>query len=139
MPGSKLYRADSQAAKDAAYRSPVNPFEEGTRRHRLFGKWRHHHDCMEADFADLAMAYGQPWPPEGARLRHPPMSLDEARAAPPTPGNSAAIADMEWWGARLPQGWALQDHMGREHAHVLGPVGQLLLMDGERLAALAGR
>jgi hypothetical protein len=59
---SKSYKQDSQMAKKAAYQSAKNPFEEGTRLHRLFVKWRTHHDRMEDQLADMASVYGYSWP-----------------------------------------------------------------------------
>lgn len=55
---SKLYRADAIAAKAAAYRYAHNPFEAGTRRHRLCKKAREHKAQMDAMDDDLEAVYG---------------------------------------------------------------------------------
>jgi hypothetical protein len=62
---SEAQKQDRVAAKEAAYASPVNPFPEGTRRHRYFVKARQHYENMEAAFRDLEQVYG----PIGGRIR----------------------------------------------------------------------
>lgn len=49
---------DRREAKAAAYRSPVNPFPEGSRLHRYFISARKYHDQMEDAFRDLETVYG---------------------------------------------------------------------------------
>lgn len=51
-------RDDRMAAREAAYRGPTNPFDPGSRRHRLFAKARQHVENMDAAFRDLEAVYG---------------------------------------------------------------------------------
>lgn len=70
--GSKAYKSDSEAAKKAVYASKgqgQNPYEEGTRRHRLWIKWKRHFDNMESYFDDMAEAYGE-WRPDKLNLKN---------------------------------------------------------------------
>ena len=75
---SRLYKADSAAAREAAYRGSANPFPDGSRRHRLYVKWRAHHDNMEDQFAEVAAYYGYPWPMPGMVRRYPQEKVQEA-------------------------------------------------------------
>lgn len=58
MGNRAAYKADMEAAKEAAYRYVNNPFEEGTRRHKLCEKARAHKAYMDAMFEDLEEVYG---------------------------------------------------------------------------------
>lgn len=58
MGNGPAYKADVNAAKVAAYRYVNNPFEEGTRRHRLCEKARAHKATMDWIFEDMEEVYG---------------------------------------------------------------------------------
>jgi hypothetical protein len=61
MPGKKssaAYRADRAAARDAAYKYVHNPFEEGTRLHRLCENARRHKQTMDFLFDEMEEIYG---------------------------------------------------------------------------------
>ncbi len=53
MGNSAAYKADMEAAKEAAYRYVNNPFEEVTRRHRLCEKARAHKSMMDMIFDEM--------------------------------------------------------------------------------------
>jgi hypothetical protein len=61
MPGKKssaAYRADREAAREAAYRYKHNPFEEGTRRWKLCEKARAHKAMMDFWDDEMEAVYG---------------------------------------------------------------------------------
>jgi hypothetical protein len=61
MPGKKssaAYRADREAAREAAYRYRHNPFEEGTRRWKLCERARAHKATMDWIFDEMEEVYG---------------------------------------------------------------------------------
>lgn len=61
MPGKRstaAYRADREAARDAAYRYRHNPFEEGTRRWKLCEKARAQKAIMDGMDGEMEEIYG---------------------------------------------------------------------------------
>ena len=58
----KAYALDSREAKDRVYANDGKgpcPYGEGTRKARLWVKWQRFYLDMEAQFEDLAQAYGE--------------------------------------------------------------------------------
>lgn len=55
---SKAYRRDQKIAKDAAYTYANNPFEDGTRLHRICESMRRHKANMDTLEEDLIAVYG---------------------------------------------------------------------------------
>ncbi|MDE0851749.1 hypothetical protein [Yoonia sp.] len=67
MGKSQAYRDDNERAKAHAYANNgalPNPYETGTRPHRLWGKWRTFYLQMKSQFDELAQAYGEFRPTE---------------------------------------------------------------------------
>jgi hypothetical protein len=63
-------QADERRAKEAVYRSDgkgPNPFDEGSRLHRMWQRWQRFYLDMEAQFADMEAVYG----PTNAVRRYP--------------------------------------------------------------------
>ncbi len=61
MSGKKstaAYRADRAAAREAAYKYVHNPFEEGTRLHKLCENARRHKATMDFMFEEMEEIYG---------------------------------------------------------------------------------
>jgi hypothetical protein len=59
---SKAYAADSRMAKSHVYENDGKgpcPYAEGSRAARLWSKWQVFYLNMEAQFEDLAQAYGE--------------------------------------------------------------------------------
>ena len=58
----KQYKIDSQLARKAVYTTNgtgLNPYPDNTRIHRLWNKWLHHYQTMEARSDELAEVYGE--------------------------------------------------------------------------------
>lgn len=58
MSKSPAYKADKAAAVKAAYKYSNNPFEEGSRRYRMFEKAQAHKHNMDMLFEDYETVYG---------------------------------------------------------------------------------
>lgn len=55
---SPAYKADKSAAIEAELRLKNNPFEPGSRRHRMFEARRSHSIQMDSRFEELESVYG---------------------------------------------------------------------------------
>lgn len=69
----KQYAIDSKKAKAHVYATKgegPNPYEHGTRIHRLWEKWHCRYHDMEALADDLALAYGE-YRPDKLAARNP--------------------------------------------------------------------
>lgn len=55
---SPAFKADKAAAAEAEQRLNNNPFEPGTRRHRMFETRRNHSNLMDCRFRELEIVYG---------------------------------------------------------------------------------
>lgn len=61
MPGKRskaLYRLDLREARESAYRYANNPYEEGSRLHRLCENARRHKQTMDFLFEEMEEIYG---------------------------------------------------------------------------------
>jgi hypothetical protein len=75
------YKLDQQAAKEAEFRFENNPFEPGTRRHKMFGKFRQATIRMNDMFDDLEEVYGSAGLVLRKRINNKPWSPPKPSAA----------------------------------------------------------
>ena len=73
---SDAYKADKEAAHDAEMHLQNNPFEPGTRRHRMFEKRRRYSDNINQRFEELETVYGSIGTP---RIKKNNLAWDESR------------------------------------------------------------
>lgn len=74
---SPAYKADKAAATEAELRLKNNPFEPGSRRHRMFEARRSHSNQMDSRFEELEAVYGSMGTP---RIKEDNPTWSESRA-----------------------------------------------------------